>query len=329
MRSVGSVPTVFLVGVSQRLGTNLAAGVLFRRRSPGAFLVRFCRVACGESCCCSAFSKALPKHLFGWVLPGGSFFLMRSVGNVSRVFLVAVSQCMGANLAAGVLFRRRSSGTCLVWFCWVACGESCCCSAFSKALPKHLFGWVLPGGSFFLMRSVGNVSRVFLVAVSQCMGANLAAALLFRRRSSGTCLVWFCWVACGESCCCSAFSKALPKHLFGWVLPGGSFFLMRSVGNVSRVFFWLRFRSAWARILRFCGCGFAWQGRESCCCSASSKALPKHLFGSVLPDGLQRILLLFGFFEGVPQALFWLGFAGWLAGFRLTGSVREVVSDVP
>ena len=69
MRSVGSVSTVFLVGVSQRLGTNLAAGVLFRRRSPGAFLVRFCRVACGESCCCSAFSKALPKHFFGWVLP--------------------------------------------------------------------------------------------------------------------------------------------------------------------------------------------------------------------------------------------------------------------
>ena len=132
---------------------------------------------------------------------------MRSVGNVSRVFLVAVSQCMGANLAAALLFRRRSSGTCLVWFCWVACGESCCCSAFSKALPKHLFGWVLPRGSFFLMRSVGNVSRVFfrcgfallghescvfVVAASHGKGANLAAVLLLRRRSPSTFLVRFC-----------------------------------------------------------------------------------------------------------------------------------------
>ena len=165
---------------------------------------------------------------FAWWLFLFLFYPKLSVGNVSRVFVVAASHGKGANLAAVLLFRRRSPST----FCRMACSESCCCSAFSKALPKHFFGWVLPGGSFFLMRSVGNVSRVFLVAVSQCMGANLAAALLFRRRSSGTGLVWFCWVACGESCCCSAFSKAFPKHL--------------------------------------------------------------------LPDGLQRILLLFGFFEGAP-----------------------------
>ena len=28
----------------------------------------------------------------------------------------------------------------------------------------------------------------------------------------------------------------------------------------------------------FCGCGLAWRGHESCCCSAFSEALPKHLF---------------------------------------------------
>ena len=406
-----------------------------------------------ESCCCSAFSKALLRHLFGLVLlgglrrilllfgffegapqtlfwlgfAGGSFFLMRSGGNVSRVFLVAVSQCLGTTLAAVLLFRRRSPSTCLVAvppglganlaavrlvrrrspstvganlaavrlfrrrfpssylvrFCLVALSfsflskafrrqrfdrffgwgfaalghESCCCSTFSKAFPKHLlpeglqrilllFGffegapqtlfWLgFACGSFFLMRSGGNVSRVFLVAVSQCLGTTLAAALLFRRRSPSTCLVPVPPGLGANLAAVRLVRRRSPStvganlaavRLFRRRFP--SSYLVRfclvalSFSFLSKAFRRQRFES-------FCGCGFAWQGRESCCCSASSKALPKHLFDSVLPDGLQRILLLFGFFEGVPQALFWLGFAGWLAGFRLTGSVREVVSDVP
>ena len=328
MRSVGNVLRVFLVAVSQCLATNLAAVLLVRRRSPGAFLDRFCRVACGEACCCSAVSK----DLFGWVL-SGCFFLMRSVGSVSRLLLFGFFDGLFWLGFAWWLFlfnafRRQRFDRFFGWGFAALGHESCCWCAFSKALPRRLFGSVLPGGlrrilllfgffegapqalfwlgfaggSFFLMRSGGNVSRVFLVAVSQCLGTTLAAVLLFRRRSPSTCLVAVP-PGLGPNLAAVRLVRRRSPSTVGANLAAVRLFRRRfpssylvrfclvalSFSFLSKAFRRQRFES-------FCGCGFAWQGRESCCCSTFSKAFPKHL----LPDGLQRILLLFGFFEGAP-----------------------------
>ena len=99
-------------------------------------------------------------------------------------------------------FRRRRFGT----FC--GCGlawrghESCCCSAFSEALPKHLF----VGYQVFCCAKVSFQSPfcwVCLVAyrlpsLSLCaLGSNLAAVPLFRMRFSMANFVFsICWNGC-------------------------------------------------------------------------------------------------------------------------------------
>ena len=123
----------------------------------------------------------------------------------SRCVCLVASRLPEANFLFFLLsgLRRQRFGTfCGYGLAWLG-HESCCCSAFSEALLRHLFDSVSPGG---LLGSVGNVSVLFVVTVSHGLGTNLAAVLLFRRRSSGTCLIRFRRVAC----CCSAFSKALP-----------------------------------------------------------------------------------------------------------------------
>ena len=164
------------------------------------------------------------------------------------------------------------------------------------------------------MGSVGDVSALFVVATLRCVC--LVFRFLFsgfRRQRFGTfCGYGLAWLG-HESCCCSAFSEALLRHLFGSVSPGG-LLLFGFFEGAPQAPFWLGF--AWwlflsnafrrQRFESFFGCGFAVLGHESCCCSACSKALPRCLFGSVLPGGLRRSLLLFGCFEGP----FWLGFVG-------------------
>ena len=51
--------------------------------------------------------------------------------------------------------------------------------------------------SFLLVGSVGNVSAVFVVAVSHGLGTNPAAVLLFRKRSPSTFWLGFAWWLAG------------------------------------------------------------------------------------------------------------------------------------
>ena len=122
------------------------------------------------------------------------------------------------------------------------------------------------------MRFVGNVSALFVVAVSHGLDTNPAAVRLFRKR--------------------------LVKGFGRW--PGGlqAFSLFLGVGSKSNVsaVFWLRFRMVWALfflklIQRHCspnafrrqhfgivrGRCFAWFRHESCCCSAVAQAVRQRL----------------------------------------------------
>ena len=144
-----------------------------------------------------------------------SFFLVGSVGDVSRVLLACFFACLGY--------------------------ESCCCSRlsqpFSKAKFRAAFGAIpdertivelflaMSEGleailflsfSFFLVGSVGDVSRVLLACVLHALGTNPAAVRGFRNR----------------------FPKPnfeMMSARFQTSVPSFSFFLVGSVGDVSRV----------------------------------------------------------------------------------------------
>ena len=91
-------------------------------------------------------------------------------------------------------FRRQRfgivRGRCFAWFGH----ESCCCSAVSEAVRQRLGTLVFDIWHFIavrqrfwkliqlLMRFVGNVSALFVVAVSHGFGTNPAALRLFRKR---------------------------------------------------------------------------------------------------------------------------------------------------
>ena len=97
-------------------------------------------------------------------------------------------------------FRRQRfgivRGRCFAWFGH----ESCCCSAVSEAIRQRLWTLVfdvwhfIPARQRFwkpiqhlsqhLLRFVGNVSALFVVAVSHGFGTNPAAVRLFRKRSA-------------------------------------------------------------------------------------------------------------------------------------------------
>ena len=163
--------------------------------------------------------------------------LMRFVGNVSALFVVAVShgfwcltfhsgplkvplKVLEAHSAPNAFRRQRFGivrGRCFAWFGH----ESCCCSAVSEAVGQRLWtlAWWLAGfffafrsrfqkqrfGSFLaavshglghyfflssfsdivrLMRFVGNISALFVVAVSHGLGTNPAAVRRLRKRSA-------------------------------------------------------------------------------------------------------------------------------------------------
>ena len=77
----------------------------------------------------------------------GSLGLARFVGDVSRVFLATVLHGLGTKPAGVLLFRMRSPKTFFLGFAWLPAG--------------------FPSFCFFLVGSKGNVSAIFLAAVSQ------------------------------------------------------------------------------------------------------------------------------------------------------------------
>ena len=199
MGSVGNVSAVFVVAVSHGLGTNPAAVLLFRKRSPSTFWLGFAWWLAGlQVFRCTKVNVAEGNSF--------SFLLVGSVGNVSAVFVVAVSHGLGTNPAAVLLFRKRSPSTFWLGFAWWLAGfQVFRCTKVNVAEGNSF--------SFLLVGSVGNVSAVFVVAVSYGLGTNPAAVLLFRKQRFGSfCGCGFAWLG-HESCCCSAFSQALPKHL--------------------------------------------------------------------------------------------------------------------
>ena len=151
-----------------------------------------------------------------------SFLLVGSVGNVSAVFVVAVSHGLGTNPAAVLLFRKRSPSTFWLGFAWWLAGlQVFRCTKVNVAEGNSF--------SFLLVGSVGNVSAVFVVAVSHGLGTNPAAVLLFRKRSPSTFWLGFAWWLAGfQVFRCTKVNVAEGNSF--------SFLLVGSVGDISAVF---------------------------------------------------------------------------------------------
>ena len=147
VRFVGDVSRVFLATVLRGLGTKPAGVLLFRMRSPKTFLLGFAWLPAG--------------------FPSFCFFLVGSKGNVSAIFLAAVSQWLRDKKPAGVLpFVVQS---------------------ISRASLLGLDVLL----SFSIVRFVGDVSRVFLATVLHGLGTKPAWVLLFRMRSPKTFFLGF------------------------------------------------------------------------------------------------------------------------------------------
>ena len=142
VRFVGDVSRVFLATVLRGLGTKPARVLLFRMRSPKTFFLGFAWLPAG--------------------FPSFCFFLVGSKGNVSAIFLAAVSQWL----------RDKT--------CFVV-------QSISRASLLGLDVLL----SFSIVRFVGDVSRVFLATVLHGLGTKPAWVLLFRMRSPKTFFLGF------------------------------------------------------------------------------------------------------------------------------------------
>ena len=210
--SVGNVSAVFVVAVSHGLGTNPAAVLLFRKRSPSTFWLGFAWWLAGlQVFRCTKVNVAEGNSF--------SFLLVGSVGNVSAVFVVAVSHGLGTNPAAVLLFRKRTFWLGFAW--WLAGLQVFRCTKVNVAEGNSF--------SFLLVGSVGNVSAVFVVAVSHGLGTNPAAVLLFRKRSPSTFWLGFAWWLAG-------FQVFRCTKVFLAEGNPFSFLLVGSVGDISAVF---------------------------------------------------------------------------------------------
>ena len=123
---------------------------------------------------------------------------MRSKGDVSRVFLATVSHGIGfLFLFSG--FQRQRFGIFLAAMRSVG-DVSDVLLSFSRAFQRRRFdsfcGVLL---SLSVVRSKGNVSRVFLATVSHGVGTTPAGVLLFRMYSAG-CVTAFCPSTAAFSC---------------------------------------------------------------------------------------------------------------------------------
>ena len=223
--SVGDVSTVLLACVLHALGTNPAAVRGFRNRFPKP-------------------NFEMMSARFQTSVPSFSFFLVGSVGDVSRVLLACVLHALGTNPAAVRGFRNR----------------------FPKPnfeMMSARFQTSVPSFSFFLVGSVGDVSTVLLACVLHALGTNPAAVRGFRNR----------------------FPKPnfeMMSARFQTSVPGYSRIVSCDVGRpggylISFLFFLFSgFRRQ--RFESFIGLCFACLGHESCCCSRLSQPFSKAKF---------------------------------------------------
>ena len=142
----------------------------FRRRRFESF-IGLCFACLGTNpAAVRGFRNRFPKPNFEMMsarfqtsVPSFSFFLVGSVGDVSRVLLACVLHALGTNPAAVRGFRNR----------------------FPKPnfeMMSARFQTSVPSFSFFLVGSVGDVSRVLLACVLHALGTNPAAVRGFRNR---------------------------------------------------------------------------------------------------------------------------------------------------
>ena len=112
-----------------------------------------------------------------------SFFLVGSVGDVSRVLLACVLHALGTNPAAVRGFRNRFPKP----------NFEMMSARFQTSVPGYIVELFLAMSegleaifflsfSFFLVGSVGDVSRVLLACVLHALGTNPAAVRGFRNR---------------------------------------------------------------------------------------------------------------------------------------------------
>ena len=146
-----------------------------------------------------------------------SFFLVGSVGDVSRVLLACVLHALGTNPAAVRGFRNRFPKP---NFEMMSARFQTSVPGYSRilflAMSEGLEAILFLSFSFFLVGSVGDVSRVLLACVLHALGTNPAAVRGFRNR----------------------FPKPnfeMMSARFQTSVPSFSFFLVGSVGDVSRV----------------------------------------------------------------------------------------------
>ena len=155
--SVGDVSALFAVAVSHGLGTNPAAVLLFRKRSPSTFWLGFAWWLAGlQVFRCTKVNVAEGNSfsilwvgfvgdvsgLFGVAVSHGlgTNPAVGSVGDVSAVFAVAVSHGLGTNPAAVLLFRKRSPSTFWLGFAWWLAGlQVFRCTKVNVAEGKILF----------------------------------------------------------------------------------------------------------------------------------------------------------------------------------------------
>ena len=173
-----------------------------------------------------------------------SFFLVGSVGDVSRVLLACVLHALGTNPAAVRGFRNR--------------------------FPKPNFEMM----SARFQTSVPGYSRIVSCDVGR-PGGYLISFLFFLfsgfRRRRFESFIGLCFACLGyESCCCSRLSQPFSKAKFRddvGAIPDERTFLFFLFSGFRR----RRFES-------FIGLCFACLGYESCCCSRLSQPFSKAKF---------------------------------------------------
>ena len=213
----------------------------FRRRRFESFIGNCVLHALGTNpAAVRGFRNRFPKPNFEMMsarfqtsVPSFSFFLVGSVGDVSRVLLACVLHALGTNPAAVRGFRNR----------------------FPKPnfeMMSARFQTSVPFFSFFLVGSVGDVSRVLLACVLHALGTNPAAVRGFRNRFPKP----------NFEMMSARFQTSVPGYI-----PDERTFLFFLFSGFRR----RRFES-------FIGLCFACLGYESCCCSRLSQPFSKAKF---------------------------------------------------
>ena len=198
-----------------------------------------------------------------------SFFLVGSVGDVSRVLLACVLHALGTNPAAVRGFRSRFLSQ--ISRCFRSASRRAHLAivevflAMSEGLEAIFF-------LSYLVGSVGDVSRVFLACVLHALATNPAAVRGFRNRFPKP---NFEMMSARFQTSVSGYSRIVSCDVGR---PGGYLF--------SFLFFLFSgFRRR--RFESFIGLCFACLGHESCCCSRLSEPFSKAKFRDAfgaLPD---------------------------------------------